>query len=62
MIGVWQPKPTGVTQKELRRFDNLSGLDAAGADLHPAVAACGQLNADGLQIRIEPASRLIIRV
>ena len=49
-------------KQDLSRFDNFSGLDAAGADLHPAVAARRKLNADGLQIRVESASRLVVSV
>jgi hypothetical protein len=62
MNGVWQPKTRNVTQRKLRSFDNFSGLDAAGANFHPAVTASGKLNPNGLQIRVEPASRLVIRV
>jgi hypothetical protein len=55
-------KTENVTQTNLRSFDNFSGLNAAGANFHPAVPASGKLNANGLQVRVEPASRLVIRV
>ena len=48
--------------KRLGSFDNFSGLDAPGADLHAAVAARGQLDADRLKVRLEPTTRLVVRV
>jgi len=48
--------------KHLRRFDNFAAFNAAGANFLPPVAACGQLNADGLQIRIKPTARFVISV
>jgi hypothetical protein len=46
----------------LRGFDNLTGFDAAGADLHPAIAARRKFDANGLQIRIEPTARFVVSV
>jgi hypothetical protein len=46
--------------KKLRSFDNFTGLYTAGADLHSAIAAVWKLYPNGLQIRIEPASGLIV--
>jgi hypothetical protein len=46
----------------LGRFYDLARLDASGARLDPAVAARGQLNADRLQIRIEPTAGLVVSV
>jgi hypothetical protein len=46
----------------LRSFNNFSRFDALCAHLHPAVAAAGQLDADGLQVRVEAAPGLIVCV
>ena len=46
----------------LRSFDNFARLNAAGADLHPAITAVGQLNTDRLKIGIETPPRLVVRV
>ena len=43
-------------------FGDFAGLDAGSANLHPAGATLRHLNADRLQIRIEPSWRAIIRV
>ena len=48
--------------KDLRSFDNFTGLDAAGAHLHLAIATGRQLNADRLKIRLEAPPGLVIRV
>lgn len=48
--------------KLLGRFHDLARFDTAGADLHPTVAASGKLNANGLQIRIEPTPGLVVSV
>ena len=47
---------------ELRGFDNFARFDAAGAHLHTAVAAVRKLNADGLQVRVETPTGLIVGV
>ena len=41
-------------------FGNLTGLDAIGADVHPARSASWNLDADRLQIRVESAGRAIV--
>jgi len=46
----------------LRSFNDLSGLDALRAYLHPAVSASRELNAYGLKIGIKAASGLVICV
>jgi len=46
----------------LRSLNDLAGFDALSADLHPAVAAAGQLDTDGLQIRVKAASSLVVSV
>jgi hypothetical protein len=46
----------------LRSFNDLSGLDALCAYLHPAVSASRQLDAYWLQIRVKAASGLVISV
>jgi hypothetical protein len=48
--------------KELRGFDNFSGFYAAGANLLAAVAACRQLYANRLKIRVEAAPGLVVCV
>jgi len=60
--GVWQLKQLAVSQINLSSFDNFTGFYAACADLHPAVAAGRQLDADRLKIRVEPPSRFIVSV
>lgn len=62
MIGVWQPKTSAASQRILRGFDNFTGFNAAGANLHPSVSAGRKLNADWLQIRVEPAAGFIVRM
>lgn len=47
---------------KLGGFDNFSRLDAAGASFDSAVSSSRELNPDGLQIRIEPASSLVVSV
>ena len=59
---VWQLKQLAVSQIYLRSFDNFAGFNAACADLHPPVAAGGQLDANRLKIRVEPPSRFVIGV
>jgi hypothetical protein len=59
---VWQLKRLGVSQITLRSFDNFAGFYAACADLHPPVAASGQLDTNRLEIRIEPPSRFVVSV
>jgi len=59
---VWQLKIKVLFLKHLRRFDNFAAFNAAGANFLPPVAACGQLNADGLQIRIKPTARFVVSV
>ncbi len=51
-----------MSQIDSSGFSNFSGFDASGTDLHPAVAASGKLNPDGLQIRVESASGLVVSV
>ena len=46
----------------VRSFDNVARLDKAGAHLHSAIAAIGQLNTNRLKIGIEPPTRFVIRV
>jgi hypothetical protein len=60
--GIRQLKETFDTQINLRSFDNFARFNAAGAHLHPAIAARRELNTDGLQVRIEAAARLVISV
>ena len=43
-------------------FSDLTCLDAGGADLHPASAALWRLDANRLQVRVEPAWGAVIRV
>jgi hypothetical protein len=59
--GVWQPK-LNVKSQTLNRFDNFARFDAAGADFHPTVAARRKLNANALQIGIEPAAGFVVSV
>jgi hypothetical protein len=46
----------------LRSLNDLARLDASCAHFHPGVSARRQLNADGLQVRVKPASGLVISV
>jgi len=46
----------------LRSLNDLAGLDAFSAYLHPAVPATRQLNAYGLKIRVKTASGLVVSV
>ena len=48
--------------KMLRSLNDLAGLDAFSAYLHPAVPATRQLNAYGLKIRVKTASGLVVSV
>lgn len=48
--------------KMLRSLNDLAGLDAFSAHLHPAVSTTRQLNANGLQIRVKTASGLVVSV
>jgi hypothetical protein len=48
--------------KELSSFDNFSGFNAPGADFHTAIAAARKLNANRLQIRVEPATGFVVCV
>jgi len=48
--------------KSLCRFENFSAFNTAGANFLPTVAAGRHLNADGLQIWIEPPARFVVRV
>jgi len=45
---------------DLRSFDNLARFNAAGTNLHPAIAARGKLYSNRLQIRVEPAAGLVV--
>ena len=49
-----------MSQRDLSCFDNLTGLDASGADLHSSIAAGRQLDADRLKIRIKPSAGLVV--
>jgi hypothetical protein len=60
--GVWQLKGPAVSQRDLRSFDNFSGLDAAGTDLHTSVTAGGKLDPDGLKIRVKSSSGFVVSV
>ena len=51
-----------MSQISLRGFDNFSRLDAAGTNLLASVAASRKLNANRLQIGIEPPSGFVISV
>ena len=46
----------------LSGFGDFAGLDAGSANLHPAGATLRHLDADRLQIRIEPSRRAIVSV
>ena len=48
--------------KSLSGFGDFTGLDARGADFHPASATLRHLHADGLQVWIEASRRAIVRV
>jgi hypothetical protein len=56
----WQLKRKIDSQIDLRSFDNFARFNTASADLHAAVAAGRKLDANGLQIRIEPAARFVV--
>ena len=53
---------TSELDKPLSGFGDFTGLDARGADFHPASATLRHLHADGLQIWIEASRRAIVRV
>jgi len=59
---VWQLKIKDLFLKDLRRFDNFAAFDTAGANFLSSVAACGQLHANRLQIRIKSSARFVVRV
>ncbi len=59
---IWQPKRLAVSQIELSHFDNLSRLDATGANLQASIAATGELDADRLKIGVETPPRFVISV
>ena len=59
---VWQPLLLTVSLRELRSFDDLTGLDTASTDFHSTVAARGKLNPDWLKIRVESSSGLVVSV
>jgi hypothetical protein len=61
-ISIWQPMRLVISQTGSSSFDNLSGLNAAGTDFHPAVAATRKLNPDRLEVRIKTPSRFIVSV
>jgi hypothetical protein len=46
----------------LSGFDNFPRLDTSGTDLHSAIAASGQLNANRLQIRVKSPPGFVISV
>jgi len=46
----------------LRSLNDLTGLDALSAYLHPAVSTARELNAYGLQIRIKASAGLVVCV
>jgi hypothetical protein len=50
------------SQRMLRSLDHLTGLDALCAYLHPAIAPAGQLDPNGLQIRVKSTAGLVVRV
>ena len=62
VLATWQLKVKAKSQRMLRSFNDLTGLDASRAYFHPAIAASRELNADGLQIRVKTASGLVISV
>jgi hypothetical protein len=43
-------------------FDNFARLNASRADLHPAITARRKLDANGLQVRIEPTACFVVSV
>ena len=49
-------------RRRLSGFDNFATLDAAGAHLHPAIAARRELDPNGLKVGIEPPACFVIRV
>jgi hypothetical protein len=55
-------RSTGSAAAKLSRFSDLTGFDTTGADLQSFSAACGPLNTDRLQIRIETTTGAIVRV
>jgi len=48
--------------KGLRRFDNFAALDTASANLLTFVAARRHLDANRLQIWVEPPARFVVGV
>jgi len=60
--GVWQLKIEVLFLKDLRRFDNFPAFDTAGANFLPFIAASRHLDTDGLQIRVKPSARFVVRV
>jgi hypothetical protein len=60
--GAWQLNGKYSYQRTLRGLDNLARFYAAGAHFHFSVSARGKLNADRLQIGVEPAAGLVVRV
>lgn len=46
----------------LRSLNDLTRFDALGADLHAAVSASRELDADGLKVRVEPTTGLVVCV
>jgi hypothetical protein len=59
---VWQLKIKVLFLKDLRRFDNFAAFDTAGANFLSSVSAGGKLNANRLQIRVEPSARFVVRM
>jgi hypothetical protein len=59
---VWQLKIEDLFLKDLRRFDNFAAFNTAGANFLPLVSAGRNLNADRLQIWIEPPAGFVVRV
>lgn len=59
---VWQLILKVITQTVLRRFDNFSALNAAGANFHSTVTARRKLHTDALQIRVKPTTSFIVSV
>ena len=59
---VWQLKIQVLFLKDLRCFDNFAAFDTASANFLPSVSAARKLNADRLQIRVEPSASFVIRM
>jgi len=59
---VWQLIIKVLFLKDLRRFDNFAAFNTAGANFLSSVTAGGQLNADGLQIRVKSSAGFVVRV